>query len=66
MADSGPARPQFSAAEFFATQPRPAHLEQHLEAVREFVERNVSAGRRVVLVTVSSSCLPNERERGRA
>lgn len=48
-----PERPQFSADEFFASQPPPARLEEHLKAVREFVERNVSAGRRVVLVTVS-------------
>lgn len=46
-------RPQFSADDFFASQPPPAHLEEHLDAVRKFVERNVSAGRRVVLITVS-------------
>lgn len=46
-------RPLFSAEEFFASQPPPARLQEHIEAVRSFVERNASAGRRVVLVTVS-------------
>ncbi|SGZ16865.1 BQ5605_C020g09074 [Microbotryum silenes-dioicae] len=48
-------RPQFSAEQFFAEQPPPARLQEHLNAVQAFVERNASAGRRVVLVTVSNT-----------
>lgn len=46
-------RPPFSAEEFFATQQMPPRLEEHLKEVGAFVERNVNAGRRIVLVTVS-------------
>lgn len=52
-----PERPLFSAEEFFAQQPPPPQLEEHLEQVREFVERNMNAGKRVVLVTVSCAFL---------
>ncbi|GAA6062642.1 hypothetical protein JCM10212_003454 [Sporobolomyces blumeae] len=51
---------QFSAEEFFAQQPSPPHLEQQLEAVREFVERNINQGRRVVLVTSGGTTVPLE------
>lgn len=43
----------FSAESYFATQPPPAGLEEAIEAVREFVERNLAAGKKVVLITVS-------------
>lgn len=46
-------RPLFSAEDFFNQQPPPPKLQQHLDEVKRFVERNASAGRRVVLVTVS-------------
>lgn len=46
-------RPLFSAEEFFASQPPPPRLQEHIDAVREFVEKNATAGRRVVLITVS-------------
>lgn len=54
-----PERPPFSAEEFFLSQAPPPRLEQHLDAVRSFVERNVRGGRRVVLVTVSNVSLCN-------
>ncbi|KAM0755152.1 DNA/pantothenate metabolism flavoprotein [Meredithblackwellia eburnea MCA 4105] len=53
-------RPQFSADEFFASQPKPPRLEEHLEQVRSFVERNVSSGRRVVLITSGGTTVPLE------
>ena len=65
-------RPTFSADDFFASQPPPAHLDDQLEAVRIFVERNVSAGRRVVLIILSPASRAgspsggNARMRGRA
>ncbi|SCV67729.1 BQ2448_5340 [Microbotryum intermedium] len=53
-------RPQFSAEQFFAEQPPPAKLQEHLNAVQAFVERNASAGRRVVLVTSGGTTVPLE------
>ncbi|KDE03222.1 hypothetical protein MVLG_06279 [Microbotryum lychnidis-dioicae p1A1 Lamole] len=53
-------RPQFSAEQFFAEQPPPARLQEHLNAVQAFVERNASAGRRVVLVTSGGTTVPLE------
>lgn len=47
----------FSAEDFFRQQPPPPGLDAHLEAVKAFVERNASEGRKVVLVTVSSEPL---------
>lgn len=44
---------QFSAEQFFAQQPPPPRLQEHLDAVQAFVESNLRQGRRVVLVTVS-------------
>ena len=43
---------QFSAEEYFATQPPPASLEQDVARVRDFVARQKKAGRKVALVTV--------------
>ncbi|ORY79290.1 DNA/pantothenate metabolism flavo protein [Leucosporidium creatinivorum] len=56
-----PERPLFSAEEFFAQQPPPPQLEEHLEQVREFVERNMNAGKRVVLVTSGGTTVPLEQ-----
>ena len=42
----------FSAEDFFAQQPPPPGLDAHLSQVKDFVERNASQGRKVVLVTV--------------
>ncbi|KAI5481571.1 phosphopantothenate-cysteine ligase [Pseudohyphozyma bogoriensis] len=53
-------RPQFSAEEFFSTQPPPPKLDEHLAQVRAFVERNIAAGRRVVLVTSGGTTVPLE------
>lgn len=43
----------FSAESYFATQLPPQHLQQDVENVRDFVERQAKEGRNVVLVTVS-------------
>jgi len=43
----------FSAEEYFATQPPPPTLQQDIEKVRVFVQRQLETGRNVVLVTVS-------------
>ena len=45
----------FSAETYFATQPPPPGLEADVENVRSFVQRHAQAGRKVVLVTVSTS-----------
>lgn len=52
----------FSAEEYFATQPAPATLQQELDRVRTFIERQRNEGRNVVLVTVSAdvACLPTQ------
>jgi phosphopantothenate-cysteine ligase len=56
MATTPPSeRRTFSAEQFFDSQPPPPKLDEQLQAVQEFVERNASAGRRVVLVTVSNN-----------
>ncbi|OBZ67431.1 Phosphopantothenate--cysteine ligase [Grifola frondosa] len=41
----------FSAESYFATQPPPPSLEHDIAKVREFVQRQLHAGRKVVLVT---------------
>ena len=46
--------PTFSAESYFETQPPPVSLQHDIERVREFVQRQQSEGRNVVLVTVSS------------
>lgn len=43
---------QFSAEEYFATQPPPVSLEPDVARVRDFVTRQKAAGRKVALVTV--------------
>ncbi|GAA5873252.1 hypothetical protein JCM5296_004223 [Sporobolomyces johnsonii] len=55
-----PQSQQFSAEEFFAQQPPPHNLEEHLAAVKAFVERNVNEGRRVVLITSGGTTVPLE------
>ena len=42
----------FSAERYFATQPPPPTLEEDVARVREFVQRQQQAKRKVVLVTV--------------
>ena len=44
--------PPFSAESYFATQPPPPTLAEDVALVREFVQRQREAGRKVVLVTV--------------
>ena len=43
---------QFSAEEYFATQPPPSTLDQDVAGVPGFVARQKAAGRKVALVTV--------------
>lgn len=45
---------EFSADDYFRTQPPPPTLENDLKGVREFLELHIARGNRVVLVTVSS------------
>ena len=51
---TSPGGAPFSAESYFATQPPPPALESDVQKVRAFVERQREAGRRVVLVTVST------------
>ncbi|GAA5929043.1 phosphopantothenate--cysteine ligase CAB2 [Sporobolomyces koalae] len=51
---------QFSAEDFFAQQPPPARLEELLQGVQAFVEKNINEGRRVVLVTSGGTTVPLE------
>ena len=44
---------QFSAEEFFLTQPPPSTLDEDVARVRQFIKRHTEANRKVVLVTVS-------------
>ncbi|KAK4702865.1 phosphopantothenate---cysteine ligase (ATP), partial [Phenoliferia sp. Uapishka_3] len=60
MSSEGKEQPTFSAEDFFRIQPPPPHLQEHLDAVKSFVERNVSQGRRVVLVTSGGTTVPLE------
>ncbi|KAK4051883.1 Phosphopantothenate--cysteine ligase cab2 [Microbotryomycetes sp. JL201] len=53
-------RPLFSAEQFFAEQPPPARLDEHLQAVERFVKHNASRGKRVVLVTSGGTTVPLE------
>lgn len=48
----------FSAESYFATQPPPSTLSHDIAGVRDFVQRQILVGKRVVLVTVSKH-LPN-------
>lgn len=43
----------FNADTFFASQPEPHGLAQHLEGVKHFLEKQAQAGRKVVLITAS-------------
>ena len=45
----------FSAEKYFATQPPPPSLEQDVARVKEFLQRQLQDGRKVVLVTVRST-----------
>jgi phosphopantothenate-cysteine ligase len=49
---SGSSSSQFSAEEYFATQPPPLTLDHDVAGVRDFVTRQLDVGRKVVLVTV--------------
>ncbi|KZV72733.1 DFP-domain-containing protein [Peniophora sp. CONT] len=51
---------QFSAEEYFATQPPPASLEHDVSGVRDFVARQKVAGRKVALVTSGGTTVPLE------
>lgn len=55
MADPSPTT--FSAGSYFATQSPPLTLEEDVSSVRSFLERQVMAERKVVLVTVSKCFL---------
>ncbi|KAI0032415.1 DFP-domain-containing protein [Vararia minispora EC-137] len=50
----------FSADEYFATQPPPPTLEHDVAAVREFVVHHSATGRKVVLVTSGGTTVPLE------
>lgn len=45
----------FSAENYFDTQPPPPNLDQEVARVREFVQRQLGGGRKVVLVTVCAN-----------
>ncbi|KZV94940.1 DFP-domain-containing protein [Exidia glandulosa HHB12029] len=51
---------EFSAASYFATQPAPPTLDRDVASAREWVQRQVTAGRRVVLVTSGGTTVPLE------
>ena len=54
---SGSTPGAFSADAYFTMQPAPENLDVVVRGVEEFIERQMREGRRVVLVTVSSSFL---------
>jgi hypothetical protein len=45
---------EFSAEHYFQTQLAPTNLDAEIQGLREFLDRHVARGTRVVLVTVSS------------
>jgi hypothetical protein len=45
----------FSADAYFETQPPPSTIEQDVQSVHEFLKQQRKQGRKVVLVTVSTS-----------
>ena len=51
----------FSADKYFATQPPPPSLEHDVARVKEFLQRQLQEGRKVVLVTVRRSRHPAPR-----
>ncbi|KAF8606272.1 phosphopantothenate-cysteine ligase [Ceratobasidium sp. AG-I] len=59
MASSGNDAP-FSAESYFATQPPPPGLEEAIQEVKEFVDRSLSEGRKVVLITSGGTTVPLE------
>ncbi|KAH7107254.1 DFP-domain-containing protein [Auriculariales sp. MPI-PUGE-AT-0066] len=50
----------FSAEKYFATQPEPPTLAEDVATARAWVERQVSLGRRIVLVTSGGTTVPLE------
>ncbi|KAL9710242.1 Phosphopantothenate--cysteine ligase cab2 [Leucoagaricus gongylophorus] len=50
----------FSAESYFATQPPPTTLENDVHRVREWTQKQVATGRRVVLVTSGGTTVPLE------
>ncbi|KAK7685913.1 Phosphopantothenate--cysteine ligase cab2 [Cerrena zonata] len=50
----------FSAENYFDTQPPPPNLDQEVARVREFVQRQLGGGRKVVLVTSGGTTVPLE------
>lgn len=48
---------EFSADDYFRTQPPPLTLEHDVQGVRDFIDIHSARGNRVVLVTVSSGDL---------
>ncbi|OCH88413.1 phosphopantothenate-cysteine ligase [Obba rivulosa] len=50
----------FSAEQYFATQPPSPSLDQDIKKVREFAQRQLREGRRVVLVTSGGTTVPLE------
>ncbi|KXN84402.1 Phosphopantothenate--cysteine ligase CAB2 [Leucoagaricus sp. SymC.cos] len=50
----------FSAESYFATQPPPSTLEHDVQCVKEWIQKQVAAGRRVVLVTSGGTTVPLE------
>ncbi|KAG8833200.1 hypothetical protein FRC17_011148 [Serendipita sp. 399] len=50
----------FSAEQYFSTQPRPPHLDDILQGVRDFVETSRQRGRRIALVTSGGTTVPLE------
>ncbi|RPD63706.1 phosphopantothenate-cysteine ligase [Lentinus tigrinus ALCF2SS1-6] len=50
----------FSAETYFATQPPPSSLEQDVARVKEFLQRQLQDGRKVVLVTSGGTTVPLE------
>ena len=52
-AEEHEAQAPFSAESYFATQPPPPTLDEDVARVRQFIQRQTEARRKVVLVTVS-------------
>ncbi|KAM5537604.1 hypothetical protein V8D89_008682 [Ganoderma adspersum] len=50
----------FSADKYFATQPPPSSLEHDVARVKEFLQRQLQEGRKVVLVTSGGTTVPLE------
>ncbi|KAI0642809.1 hypothetical protein C8Q79DRAFT_1013454 [Trametes meyenii] len=50
----------FSAEQYFATQSQPSSLEADVARVKEFLQRQLQDGRKVVLVTSGGTTVPLE------